>query len=755
MRSKAQFILSLAVSTLILSLLAFDERLPVVCYGEPLVEGSKGESPPWSEGGVSCPAREGEAGRRTKTDARWKGFPLQIDSRQNQAQKVLRHDAAAVVKLVPVRVLDAEGRPVRGLRKEDFVLYDNDELKTITEFEVRESGETQIAAEAAAAAETQARPEAKRKYFFVLDMQASDMFGNRDSKNAVLEFVENQLKSGDEAGVLTFGALTGLVLRQYLSSDLDKIKKAIRRSIEMGGGGGGGVSMASGGGVDTRREVDLVQGKAAAGQVVKSDQAQGELGAGMITATGGDEAGGAGESLFGGTSGIQLDTAGGGAYARAARTKADFDMSMMELAKAMKYISGTKSVVYFSMRTPGKDVSRLFAEANTTIYAVNTNSVPAKGGGAGASRMREMKKRQGEALKDFAEASGGHYFADVKEAKTIAKEVEVLSGNYYVLGYYISPSWDGRLHQIKVEVKQPGLRVLAQAGYNDPKPFAALSDLEKKLQLFDLVLSDKPVTTEALDLPVEVLFSSTMKEANTAVLVKLAVDEKTGVPPGKTELFTFIFDKDHKIVLGERGEMDSTPHAQKTLFPYLLTSLQPGEYEVRVLARDMGTGQSAASRLSFTVPAPAATSRMSLFSPLLMVPGKKAEFVRMSRQTKKEKEPMSIIRFYPFLPTNSTPLVGDLPPDADKVWVLLPLDYGTGEPAETNLDVKVVQAEGGEEITVDWGLIDMKEAEPGKDFLLIGIGLPGLKPGAYRLVFSLTEIKSGAKASATASFGKK
>jgi len=697
MRSKAQFVLFLAVSTLILS-------------------------------------------------------PAASDAPQNQAQQALRHDAAAVVKLVPVRVLDAEGRPVRGLRKEDFVLYDNDELKTITEFEVHESGETRIAAEAAAAAETQALPEAKRKYFFVLDMQGSGMFGNRDSKNAVLEFVENQLKSRDEASVLTFGALTGLVLRQYLTSDLDKIKKAIRRSIEMGGGGGGGVSMASGGGVDAGQEDDVVEERGGAGQEVAGGGLEGQAGGGKTVAIKGRLAD---DSPFGSRTGIQLDTAGGGAYARAARTKADFDMSMMELAKAMKYISGTKNVVYFSMRTPGKDVSRLFAEANTTIYTVNTNSVPAKGGGAGASRMREMKTRQGEALKDFAEASGGHYFADVKEAKTIAREVEVLSGNYYVLGYYIRPSWDGRLHQIKVNVKQPGLRVLAQVGYNDPKPFAALSDLEKKLQLFDLALSDKPVTTEALDLPVEVLFGSTMKEANTAVLLKLAVDEKTGVPPGKTELFAFIFDKDHKIVLGERGEMDSTPHAQKTLFPYLLTSLQPGEYEVRVLARDMGTGQSAASRLSFTVPAPAATSRMSLFSPLLMVPGKKAEFVRMSRQTKKEKEPMSIIRFYPFLPTNSTPLVGDLPPDADKVWVLLPLDYGTGEPVETNLDVKVVRAEGGEEITVDWGLIDMKEAEPGKDFLLIGIGLPGLKPGAYRLEFSLTEIKSGAKASATASFGKK
>jgi VWFA-related protein len=665
------------------------------------------------------------------------------DAPQNQPQQARGHDAAAVIKLVPVRILDAEGRPVRGLKKEDFTLHDNGELKTITEFEVYESNETRRAAEAGAEAKTQMRPEAKRRFFFVLDMQASDLFGNRDSKNAVLEFVENQLKSGDEASVMTFGALTGLVLKQYLTSDLDKIKKAISRSIEMSAGGAVGAGPPPAGGAP--REVDLVQSEVAAGQVVKSDQAQGELGAGRITATAGDMAG---ESFFGGGTGIQLDTAGGGAYARAARTKADFDVSMKELAQAMRYIPGTKSVVYFSTRIPGKDVSWQFAEANATIYAVNTNS------GAGPSRMKELKKLQGEALKDFAEASGGHYFADVKEAKTIARDVEILSGDYYVLGYYISPSWDGRPHQIKVDVKQPGLRVLAQAGYNDPKPFAALSDLEKKLQLFDLALSDKPVTAEALDLPVEILFGSAMKEANTALLLKLAVDEKAGVPPGKTEIFAFIFDRERKIQLAERGEMDTGPHARKTLFPYLLTTLQPGDYEVRVLARDMGSGQSAISRKSFAVPAQAA-SRMSLFSPFLLIPGKKPEFVRMSRPTKNEKQPMSIIRFYPFLPANSTPLVGDLPPDAGKVWALLPFNYGTGEPAETDLAVKMVRADSGEEIPVDWGLIDTKKGDQGKDFLLIGLNLSGLKQGNYRLGFSLTDTKSGAIISAEARLVKK
>jgi VWFA-related protein len=658
-----------------------------------------------------------------------------IQQKQLQ-QQPLRHDAAAVVKLVPVRVLDAEGKPVRGLKKENFVLRDNGELKAITEFEVYESGATMLAA--AAAAEARMRPETMRKIFFVLDMQASDVYGNKDSKNAVLEYAMSQLKTGDEACVMTFGALTGLVLRQFLTSDLDKIKKAISRSIEMGGGGGRFVG--AGG-----AEIDFAVSKAAANPITIAGEDDRRQAAGGTGAVG---EGGTGETPFAGGSGIELDTAGGGALSRAARTKADFDVSMKELAQAMRYVPGTKSVIYFSTRVPGQEVSRLFAEANATIFAVNTGSA------AGPSRMKEIKAKQGEALKDFAEASGGHYFADVKDAKTIAREVETLSGNYYVLGYYINLAWDGRLHQIKVDVDRPGVRVLAQAGYNDPTPYAGQSDLEKKLQLFDLTLSDTPVSKDALELPLEILTAPTIKEVNAAVLLKMAVDEKTGVPPGKTEIFTFIFDKERKIQLAERGEMDTVAYAGKTLYPYLLTRLLPGTYEVRVMARDMATGQSAVSRLSFAIP-PRPADRVELYAPFLLVPGAKPEFVRMARAAKKEKEPLSIIRFYPFLPINSMPIVTQLPPGADKVLALVPLDYGTGEPAETDLAVRLLAAEGGEEIPIDWGLIDAKKTDAGKDFLLIGINCAGLKPGTYRLEFSLKDAKSDAKISSEARLVKK
>jgi hypothetical protein len=169
----------------------------------------------------------------------------------------------------------------------------------------------------------------------------------------------------------------------------------------------------------------------------------------------------------------------------------------------------------------------------------------------------------------------------------------------------------------------------------------------------------------------------------------------------------------------------------------------------------MDTGQAAASRLSFTVPAPAAISRASLSSPLILVPGKKAEFVKMARTKKEEKETASIIRFYPFLPKNCAPLLDDLPPDVDKVWVLLPVNYGAGQPSEADLDVKLVRADDGEEIPVTWSVLDSRKAEPATVFLFIEIAVPGLKPGAHRLEFSVTDAKFGTKTSVNASLVKK
>ncbi len=47
------------------------------------------------------------------------------DTQKAEKQKVFQHDAQAILKLVSIRVLDQEGKPVMNLTREDFILYDN------------------------------------------------------------------------------------------------------------------------------------------------------------------------------------------------------------------------------------------------------------------------------------------------------------------------------------------------------------------------------------------------------------------------------------------------------------------------------------------------------------------------------------------------------------------------------------------------------------------------------------------------------
>jgi hypothetical protein len=236
-----------------------------------------------------------------------------------------------------------------------------------------------------------------------------------------------------------------------------------------------------------------------------------------------------------------------------------------------------------------------------------------------------------------------------------------------------------------------------------------------------------------------------VQESNVAVLSKLVVDERTGIQPGKAEIFILIFDKDQQIVAAERGELDLSSHSQKTLYSYLLKVLQPGDYECRVVARDMEMGRSMVGRFSFSVPEPAATA-VAFSSPLLLIHGKKAEFLRFSRLKKKGKEPASLIHFYPFLPQNTSPLIRNLESDVKSFWAMLPVTYKGKKMPEMELDVEMIEEAGGDKIPLEWHIIDSKRAEPATDFILIEIGLPNLEPGLYRLESKATDAKSNTQA---------
>jgi len=665
-----------------------------------------------------------------------------LDSQQSQTQKVLRHETAAVVKLVAVRVLDQNGRPVTDLKKEDFVLYDNGELQKITEFEVHSIEELGKASEKTGPAPgKEALKEKGRKYFILLDLQGSDPIGQQNAKNAAQNFIDSKLKPEDEVSVLYYAALTGLNMVEYLTSDKNKIKKAIERAKEVPLSGpttvGAELEEGERPALADRRQRIMTEGERAGGAeasgtaIVQSgasdaspEYAQGSM-AVVVP----------GMSMFG-------------------RSGPDFQSNMSELAKAMRYIPGSKNLVFFSGRGAyiDKSLGREFAASNTPVFTVNTKNWIVKG-----IYQLSIKKKYiytEHPLKELALASGGQYFADIKDVGTIADEIQTLTGNYYVVGYYIDEKWDGKMHRIKVEVKRPDYKVLAQDGYYNPRPFAEQSDIEKKLQLFDLAFADTPTVKDYLEMPLDPLLSSNGKGSNVVILSKMPVDEKVGIPPGKAEFYTFIFDKDHKAVQSTMSAIDLAPQAQKIIYPYIPAALMPGEYECRFVARDMATGQAVIGKTFFKIPEPLA-SGMKFDSPLLFVPGKDPQFLKISRMKKGVDLAASLISFYPLLPMHCSPLVKNLEADDKIILAVIAAVFPADQLPEVNLDVRMTLPSTGEEFPLEARILEAKRAENGKDTLVLEIDLPDLRPGEYELEITATESATQAQSVMKTSIVKK
>jgi len=404
--------------------------------------------------------------------------------KDSQSKNVPQHDAAAIIKLVTVRILDQEGRPVTDLKKEDFVLFDNGKKKVITEFEVHTlseegmkvlpSGETADLAKSVRGM--------NRRLLIFLDIQGSDINGMANAKEAALHFVDTQLRPGDEVGILGFSPTRGFLIQEYMTTDHERIRKAIEktRDIEVNPSPG---FVSGAGGDDSMRDRS---GRSGGTESEESSGSQGITSRGM--------------SPFG-YSGASIPTSVPGS---SKGHRKDFIPQMFDLTQALKFIPGNKSLIIFTGRNLGPNASKLgkeFASASTPVYTVNTRNWIREG-----VLTLSVKKKHiwtDHPLQDLALASGGKYFADIKDVETISREVQSLTGNFYVLGYYIDESWDGKYHQIKVEVNKPELQVLAQHGYFNPRPFVELSDFQKQLHLFDLVFTDKYSSSGLLDIPTE------------------------------------------------------------------------------------------------------------------------------------------------------------------------------------------------------------------------------------------------------------
>jgi VWFA-related protein len=661
---------------------------------------------------------------------------------QDKPQRPLRYDAAAVVKLISVRVIGPDGRPVTDLQKKDFVLYEDGQPKAITEFEVHaltDAGMT-VQPPLPRAVEPVARETgiAGRKIFLFLDQQASDEAGKAKARTAALQFLDTQVRPVDQVAVIGFYAMSGFFIREYLTSDLDRIRRAINTSAENRPSWGEWVGppddnviarFAPGGGV---RSIDMdgrsLQGidVTAGGAVGRADMSRG----GAVD----DDSPGAGM---------------GGAYVpgTAAFQRVDFVPRMMDLVEVFKTVPGNKSLVLFTSRNLGSGAAKLgqlLGAAGTTVYTVNTQDWK-------MSPMGTMKVHfiwYDHTLKDLAEASGGRYFADINEAEAIARDLQSLTGNYYVLGYYVSESWEGKYHKIRVEAARPGARVLAQDGYADPKPFAEMSDFEKDVELVDLVWADRP-TTSFQSLAIDPLIFAAGGGAQACLLARLEINARSGVPPGPNEIYAFLRAEDGAMELSRRWEMDFSKYDGKTLWAYTIVPAPVGAHDLRILVRDLVNGEVCIGRAAFRVPAREGDG-LQISSPLFFEPGAAGVYMRMPSVAAAGKKPApaepSLLELYRLIPKEGRLVGGETSPGVRSLTAVIPFLMGSAAPDElplVSVTARLLSKADGGETVLDVKLRDHRRYEGRPDVMVVEIALPAAAAGPCDLELAIEDVETG------------
>ena len=656
-----------------------------------------------------------------------------------KGQKAFQYEVVVTLKLVQVHVTDKEGNPVTDLTKDDFILYDNGKLQAITDFEkhilaVPEKPIKPKKKVVETIDETKLPPSfdissrMNRKFIFLIATR-----GLAKSKKAALHFIETQIQPTDEVAVMSYSWMSGLELHEYFTSDIEKVKEAIKDIKGFQGPGfrgSGGITLEG-----ARDHVEATvrhKEENETGEQQREAQQQYGLSVKRLAPP------------------AQSSTSSPPEIESLNFLAKIFIDTLKDLAQSMRYIPGYKNVIFFSdgiprpflfgewqtLRENYEEMGREFAAANSPVHAVSM-----------------IGPYPDQSLEMLSELTGGQFFHTVNYYEKIAEQIQSVTSNYYVLGYYIDEEWDGKYHEIKVEVKRKGCEIHAQRGYFNPKPFTELTEFEKQLHLIDLAMADDPYLQEPLNFSLIPLPCYTQEKANFVLLTEIPLSMMEKVAGRKTELVTFIIDKKHDMLTSSRAEIDFFEIPDKTVYHYMITSLPPGhQYECRVVLRNMETGDGAVASSSVEIPEKL-DSGLRLYPPLLLIPEKEAIYLRASKEQKKkpESEPLSIANIYPFLSNRHSPLVDTLEKGISKLLAVVRCSYKEIEEPKIELSAHLIHHPSGEKTRLSFSVL-RAEKEESSNVVLIELDLPEMVPGRYSLEMTAQESTKGQKSSAVQSF---
>ncbi len=388
------------------------------------------------------------------------------------------------------------------------------------------------------------------------------------------------------------------------------------------------------------------------------------------------------------------------------------------------------------------DMCKELAAAGVSVFPVNTQD-PGVGFGKGETTLRET-----------ATATGGRYLGFAVNAEKHMETVNNITGMYYVLGYPIGQTWDGKFHTIRVKVSRPGCEVHAQPVYFDPKPFAEYSKMEKEIHLVDLALAGKPLSQDPVRFAMQALPVACAPRDNLFLIAEIPKDRLAGVAGPKVEVASLVFNTLDEIVDSRRAEVDLVAKSleQNPAFLFTALSTRPGTYKCRVVLRNIETGMAAVAGISVIVPEGSA-DKLLVFPPLLVSEAPGAAFLGadMNKWEGQFAVEARAVQAFLFDPKKYVPYLEDHLTSGAVIRVaarcVAPGDDVTG----LELSAQLTNQATGQEQAVPLSILDEKGEKSTKIFFA-RLEIPEVPPGRCLLTFIVSDGQSGLSSRVARSF---
>src|SRR5260221_11805132 len=125
---------------------------------------------------------------------------------------------------VPVTVIDREGNPVRGLKPENFELFDDGKRQTITAFDAIDFAST-----ASVSAISPLNPNARRSFLLLFDLGYSSIKSIARARVAARKFLAANIQPRDLVAIGTIDPQKGFQLLTAFTSDRTMVDAAIAK----------------------------------------------------------------------------------------------------------------------------------------------------------------------------------------------------------------------------------------------------------------------------------------------------------------------------------------------------------------------------------------------------------------------------------------------------------------------------------------------------------------------------------------------